>query len=191
MNKCRHCGAMSVRTVTLGEHAEEMGGYKVKLIDCVVEETCGSCGRTSTSVSDRIGLMKTIALTRMLTPIKLDGTDIKFLRETLGMSGRAFAETFELTPETVSRWENNERGIGGLTDKLVRHTACALLQGAGVYDPLKITEMRVIDPHRCDPPLGQLSFVFERADAASLGATTTTTPSPAPIYTPAPVAQAA
>jgi hypothetical protein len=48
----------------------------------------------------------------------------------------------------VSRWENDHNGVGGLSEKLVRHNVCALLHKEGVceYDPKDIVEMTFTEP---------------------------------------------
>lgn len=65
------------------------------------------------------------------------------------MTGREFAEAMDITPETVSRWENGERGVGSYTEKLLRHNIGALphskVQGVA-YDPADIVAMKIIEP---------------------------------------------
>jgi DNA-binding transcriptional regulator YiaG len=55
------------------------------------------------------------------------GREVKFLRRVVDMTQVKFAEAMELTPESVSRWENDARGVGAAGEKLVRHNICALL----------------------------------------------------------------
>ncbi len=60
--------------------------------------------------------------------------------------------------ETISRWENNVRGISGTIEKLLRHNICALLYKsvpAAEYDPEVVTHMRFrpLDPDVTLPPI--------------------------------------
>jgi hypothetical protein len=55
----------------------------------------------------------------------------------------------ELAPESVSRWETDARGVGGMCEKLVRHNICALLYKDAKgrpYDPAVIANMRIVEP---------------------------------------------
>jgi len=137
-----------MKEMVLPEYIIDLGGISVRLIYSVIREECEECGEGTVEIPDLEGLTKATALTRALLPIRMSGDDVKFTRLALEMNGREFAEAMELSPETVSRWENNERGIGGYTEKLLRHNICALLhtQVKGVaYDPAEITKMRVKD----------------------------------------------
>jgi hypothetical protein len=58
------------------------------------------------------------------------------------MKQKEFAAAMDLSPEHVSRWENEHNGIGGASEKLVRHNVCALLsEGSCDYDPKEIANM--------------------------------------------------
>jgi hypothetical protein len=63
------------------------------------------------------------------------------------MTQKDFAAGMELAPETVSRWENDARGVGGMCEKLVRHNICALLYKetkGRPYDPAVIAHMKFV-----------------------------------------------
>ncbi len=62
------------------------------------------------------------------------------------MTGQTFVETMEIDKSTLSRWENDAQGIGGYTEKLLRHNVGALLSKdvpAITYNPATITKMRI------------------------------------------------
>jgi hypothetical protein len=51
----------------------------------------------------------------------------------------------DLSPEHVSRWENDHKGLGGAGEKLVRHNVCALLSdGSCEYAPKTIANMQFV-----------------------------------------------
>jgi DNA-binding transcriptional regulator YiaG len=149
MTICGECGSEHLKSSVLPAYEEDLGGITVRLLNCVIREVCEQCGDATTEIPDLDGLMRAAALARALMPIRLAGSDVRFMRAALNMSGREFAEAMELTPETVSRWENGERGIGGYSEKLLRHNICALLHGdvRGIdYDPAVITRMKIVNP---------------------------------------------
>lgn len=148
MNVCTECGGSRVKAVLLPEYETEVGGLKVRLLNAVVREVCEDCGDATVEIPNLEGMVKTVAVARALLPIRLRGSDVRLMRQALDMNGRQFAAAMELTPETVSRWESGERGIGGYSEKLLRHNVCALLHRQVPeldYDPAEITTMEIFD----------------------------------------------
>lgn len=142
---CVECGSDRLEQTVRPEHIEDLGGVVVKLKNCVVVYRCEACGEEMVEIPDLQGLIRATAVARALIPVRLNGADIKFLRRALDMSQRLFAEAMQMTVETVSRWENDARGVGGMSEMLVRHNVCALMHDvdpAIEYDPLMITRMR-------------------------------------------------
>jgi len=130
------------------EHTEDLGGVVVKLLKAVEVLRCDKCKTEMVAIPDIDGLGRATAISRALNPVRLSGREVKFLRRVLDMTQAKFAEAMELTPESVSRWENDARGVGGACEKLVRHNTCALLYKAAKgrpYDPAVITNMRFVE----------------------------------------------
>lgn len=147
MSTCGECGGRRMKETVLPEFETDLGGVTVRLMHAVIQEKCEDCGEWTIEIPDLPGLIRATALARAMLPFKLSGKDVKFMRKALDMTGKDFADAMELTPETVSRWENNERGIGGYSEKLLRHNICSLLykEVKGVeYKPEIITMMRII-----------------------------------------------
>lgn len=143
----QRCGR-TVQAVVLPAYETDLGGVRVRLVNAAIRETCSACAEATIEIPDLDGLARAAAMVRALLPLQLTGKDVRFLRRALDMNGRAFAEAMGLTPETVSRWENGERGIGGSNQKLSRHNICALLHKdtpAIIYDPADITRMRILN----------------------------------------------
>ena len=168
INQCPECDRGHLKATLLPEHTLDLGGIVVSLKNAVRVYRCDECGREETETPDLRGLTRTVAVVRALIPQQLSGGDIRFMRKALDMSQTAFAEAMELTPETVSRLENDVRGAGGMTEKLVRHNVCALLHDkvpAVNYDPAMITRMR-IQPAGSDElaPLLLERVVLKRTD---------------------------
>jgi len=143
---CTECGKGRLVETILPEHIEDLGGVKVKLINSVLRYQCAECGGDEqTEIPDLRALVQAVAMARALIPIRLTGRELRFMRRALDMNQQAFAEAMELKPETVSRWEKDAQGIGGMSEKLVRHNVCALLHKqvpALDYDPGDIARMR-------------------------------------------------
>jgi DNA-binding transcriptional regulator YiaG len=126
------------------EHIEDLGGVVVKVLNAVVVHRCASCSDEMTAIPDIHGLVRGAATARALNPTRLSGKEVRFMRRALDMTQRDFAAAMDLSHEHVSRWENDHKGVGGASEKLVRHNLCALLQNENVcvYDPKVIANMK-------------------------------------------------
>lgn len=124
------------------EHVEDLGGLVVKVLNAVVVQRCSACGDEMVGIPDMPGLARAAAMARAQSSERLAGKEVRFIRKALDMKQKDFAAAMDLSPEHVSRWENDHNGIGGASEKLVRHNICALLSdGAFEYDPKAIASM--------------------------------------------------
>ncbi len=108
-------------------------GVPVTLLDAVEEFDDGSVRFPNLEM-----LLATVAVARVLVPIQLTGTEIRFLRRTLGFTGAEFAKAIDLSEKSVvSRWENDRVRPGGFTEKVIRQFVVNELgpQAPGVLVP--------------------------------------------------------
>jgi putative zinc finger/helix-turn-helix YgiT family protein len=147
MARCLSCGKGRLKTTVLPELIEDLGGVVATLRNAVLVHRCADCGEETTEIPDMQELVKAVALARAQMPIQLSGNDIRFFRRVFDMTQAEFATTMGLdSTETISRWENNVRGIGGHVEKLLRHNVAALLYKsvpAAEYDPELVARLRV------------------------------------------------
>lgn len=115
--RCTECGAPQrlIRTTT---DYRESGLAHVRLVDAPVWE-CGH-GHQEIEIPNAEQLHQLLTSLFIRKPTPLRGTEIRFLRKELGLSGRAFAERLGMTPEHLSRLETGGRGITATIDLLVR-----------------------------------------------------------------------
>jgi DNA-binding transcriptional regulator YiaG len=141
--RCK-CNGLMERKVK-PEHIEDLGGLVVKVLNAVVVQRCSTCSEEAEMVGipDLQGLTRAAAMARALNPARLCGKEAKFIRRALDMTQQQFADAMDLSPEHVSRWENERKGLGGAGEKLIRHNVCALLQKEDIceYDPKTIANM--------------------------------------------------
>jgi DNA-binding transcriptional regulator YiaG len=120
------CGTGRVETTVLPEHAEDLGGVAVVLRNAALVHRCVDCGEELTEILAMQDLVKAVALARAQIPVQLSGNDIRFFRRAFDVTQTEFAAAMGLdSAETISRWENNIRGIGGHIEKLLRYNVCA------------------------------------------------------------------
>ena len=154
MEHCHSCGARWVTSV-LPEHAETFGDLTVILRNAVLLHCCPECGEEMTEIPEPRNLYRAAALARVMLPVQLSAKDIRCLRTVFDMTQAEFADAIGFdSAETISRWENGVRGIGGYTEKLLRYAVYALLHKsvpAAAYDPEDISRMRIIPRAEGDP----------------------------------------
>lgn len=91
---------------------------------------CGACGETVLSGAD-LGRAELLAGAEAMARGLRDGGTFKFIRKTLGMRAAELGDLLDVSPETVSRWENGHRAA----DRSVWNTLADL-----VADRLKGTD---------------------------------------------------
>ena len=96
----------------------ESGLDNVELVDAPVWE-CGE-GHQEVEIPSAEQLHRLLTNLLIRQPTALKGTEIRFLRKELGLTGRAFAQRLGMTPEHLSRLETGGRGITPTIDLLVR-----------------------------------------------------------------------
>lgn len=147
MTHCPICGALTEERIA-PSFIEVIGGIKVDIRNAVHVRACtnGECGEEESYIPDMSGLMRLVALSRVLLPVRLGGAEIRMLRRALEMTQPQFAELLETTKETVSRWENDAQGMGDFAEKSIRLAVAALLkdeQPTLRYNPAELARMKV------------------------------------------------
>jgi putative zinc finger/helix-turn-helix YgiT family protein len=81
---------------------------------------CGTCGWNAAVIPNVDGLHQVLAQTIIEKKSRLHGSEFRFLRKRLGESGSDCAALFGVTPETISRWENEKEQVSPVADRLLR-----------------------------------------------------------------------
>lgn len=155
----------------LAHYEEDLLGIPVVLKNAVIREV-DAAGDETIEVPDLDGLTAAVAVARCRLPVKLAGAELRFFRKALEMTAREMAELLDVTPETLSRWENDAQAIGEAAEKAIRQAVCALLHRrapAVDYDPAEIVRMRIM---RLPPGKSIEPLVFERVKLKDAGVRT-------------------
>lgn len=116
--KCSECGGkMASRRENYLFSAES--GLPVTLAGVEVR-TCAACGSREAVVPAFDGLNSAMASVLARKPGRLSGSEFRYLRSFLGLSGRDLARLLGASPATVSRWEQEAAPVGTQVDKLMR-----------------------------------------------------------------------
>jgi DNA-binding transcriptional regulator YiaG len=95
-------------------------GIPVLITSGISNFFCKQCNATELSVPNLPGLIAAAAVSLAGAPYKLNASEIRFLRKALGSPAKVLAESLDVAPETVSRWENDKQSIGDAQERLLR-----------------------------------------------------------------------
>lgn len=131
MNKqtyeCAECGrAMSSKRIDK-YHYLESGLNNVYLIG-IEEYVCGKCKLSEIVIPQPLQLHAIIAIALARKPNLLNGGEIRFMRNEIGMTARSFAEAIGISHVTLSRWENDQDKATLSHDKLIRFAFKCMMQ---------------------------------------------------------------
>ena len=91
----------------------------------VTEKFCGECGKiVSHIIAKPNELIAAAAVLRATNPMRLSGSDIKFLRNSLGLKSKELADEISVKAETLSRFENDKQPMSKAPEKLLRAVVC-------------------------------------------------------------------
>lgn len=123
---CEKCGEEKhISKIPL--HKTSLLGPPMTLVNAVDIYSCNCAGEDEIAIPNLKGLKAAAAVTRASLPEKLIGEEIKFLRKATGNSAKDTAKFMEVTPETLSRWENDKLPMNPGNEKLFRAWVVAML----------------------------------------------------------------
>ena len=87
---------------------------------------CPKCGNEDAIIPRMAKIHRAIARALTLSPSRLTGEQIRFLRKDLGFSGDQLGKYLHTDKTKISKWEGGEDRIGPSTDRLIRLLAASL-----------------------------------------------------------------
>jgi putative zinc finger/helix-turn-helix YgiT family protein len=102
--------------------------WAITIADAEVRH-CARCGYFEVAIPRPDALHRTIAAAVIRKGAILSGPELAFLRSELGMTGKTLARTLGVTPESISRWENEAVPLSPTIDHLVRAIVALTLDG--------------------------------------------------------------
>jgi putative zinc finger/helix-turn-helix YgiT family protein len=136
---CLECNVKLVSEKHKRYHYTECGLSHVYLKN-VTTLICPNCNYQEVEIPDPAGLQAEIARRLVSKLSRLNGREFRFLRTFLGHSGADIARLFDVTRETVSRWETGAIKIQGPADIALRYM---VLTGKANHD-YKVTDLNDI-----------------------------------------------
>src|SRR5258705_9589541 len=116
--KCAKCGGHL--KVTGHTHRYVESGLSDVVLNGVQVRKCPACGEEEVAIPNIAGLHRCIASILVARKSALTALELRFLRQFLGFSSKDFAKTLGVAPQTLSRWENANRDIPSVVDRVVR-----------------------------------------------------------------------
>jgi putative zinc finger/helix-turn-helix YgiT family protein len=116
---CESCASKKTATLEHPYHFIESGLPNVYLSG-IRYSVCTVCNQTTAEIPAIESLMQVIARAVVEREANLSGPEIRFLRKRLGKKAFEFAGIVGVSPEQLSRWENESNLPESATDKLIR-----------------------------------------------------------------------
>ncbi len=118
--KCEKC-SNTFQKITIQKYNYGESGLKNVLLNNIPGLFCKHCNYEIAIIPQPLQLHEIIAKIIVLTKSSLlSGEEIRFLRTQLGFSQVDFANKIDLSPETMSRIENNKQDVSDDIDRHVR-----------------------------------------------------------------------
>lgn len=107
---CNECGSAKVKTIEPEQYHYTLSGLEnVYLRGGVIEYICAECGERSTAIKNIRNLHKVLAFSLISAKRRLDGKELRFLREYLGYSADDLAGIMDYSVETIRKIESNSQ----------------------------------------------------------------------------------
>lgn len=117
----RHEQTANVHVVEEGYLLDTLGApFNVVLSNGVDVSTDPTTGEQLVTVRDMVGLIGAVVRSRVCHTRKLNGAEIKFVRDALGVQAKVLAEYLDLSPEHLSRCENGSKAMSPANERLFR-----------------------------------------------------------------------
>lgn len=152
--KCPKCQGTMKKTVE--DHVYRESGMDHVILRNVTKYTCPEEGSTFVQIPMMSELHRTIALAIAEKPARLVPSEVRFIRDHLGLSNTEFAELMAVTPSQSSRWTTTEP-IGPQAERFLR-----LLVAVGP-ELLRGTE----SSREAEETIGELAQVIHRLPPSS------------------------
>lgn len=109
--------------------------FKVTLLDSVTVSVDPKTGKKVVTVPDVVGLIGAVVRARVCHQRKLNGAEIKFIRNALSLKAKAVAEFLDMSPEHLSRCEAGEKTMSAGSEKTFR---CAAFLATVLEEPSQL-----------------------------------------------------
>jgi transcriptional regulator with XRE-family HTH domain len=101
--------------------ADYLGAPFEVVLSKSVKQTIDADGNVlKTTIPNPRGLLRQVAITRLIHPRKLSGKDIKFVRKALSIKAKELAEIIAVSPEHFSRCETDKAVLSPGIEKFLR-----------------------------------------------------------------------
>lgn len=116
-----HAPLLEIRATTESPYHFTDAGLPNVYLSGIRYFICKACSKIVKVEIPRIDeLMASIAVAIVSKTSPLKGVEVKFLRKRLAIKATDFAEMIAVTPEQLSRWENEHNAISGAMDRFIR-----------------------------------------------------------------------
>jgi DNA-binding transcriptional regulator YiaG len=127
---CRDCGSQA--RVERGNYRFRESGLDNLVLKGIEIVKCPRCGNEDPILPNFDAVLRVLAVAIVTSKRPLSGTEVRYLRKHLRLSGDQFARILHTDKSTLSKWETGAVNIGSKSDLLIRSVALNL--GVGPRD---------------------------------------------------------
>lgn len=121
MDQMTQHGPMATGRVVHEYVVDTLGApFKVELIDSVTLSVDAETGEEMVEIPDLVGLIGAVVRSRVMHTKKLNGDEIKFIRNALGVRAKSVADFLDMSPEHYSRCESDAKVMSPNSEKTLR-----------------------------------------------------------------------
>jgi DNA-binding transcriptional regulator YiaG len=142
MEMTQHERYVNPRTVAKYEIDTLGAPFKVTLLDSVTLGVNPTTGKEMVNVPDLVGLLNAVVRRRVTHPRKLNGDELKFIRNALGVKAILLARFLEMSPEHLSRCEAGGKAMSSISERFFRLFAYL---GTFFHDPEELLVVETLD----------------------------------------------
>ena len=117
-HECTSCGKPV--TLELRNYRYTEGGLSNVILQGIEIADCPHCGNEDIIIPRMEKIHRTIAQALANSPSRLNGEQLRFLRNHLGFTGEKLASYLHTDRTKISKWESGKDPIGNTTDRLLR-----------------------------------------------------------------------
>ena len=162
--KCVECGTKMRELEKRPYHYVESGLDNIYLYG-IVEYECPNCKNEMVRIPRPFQLHIILAIAISQKDDCLNGSEIRFLRKEIGVNAKTFAKAIGVTPQSLSRWENEKERQSESHDRLIRYAFRFMMQErlqtmiTFIEDVLKQARVISFKNNRVDVQADQLKFI--------------------------------
>jgi len=140
---CDKCGS-EMLTIKDKKYEYKECGLPNVILYGITQYKCKKCDENYVSIPKIKQLHRLIGMNLCCKKEKLSGIEVRYLRKEMRLKSVDFSRILSITPETLSRIENDTQEAGGSLEKLIRSIYMNIIS-AEQEKPIRVDILKMLD----------------------------------------------